>query len=217
MRRRRQSGFTLIELMVTLVVVVILATLAVPSFATLIEKSRLRGATDDIVSLLNNSRGSAVKLGTIINVSMVGSAGTWCARAVSKASFQTSTTAAGTALSLTNLSPALNSQCNCTDSTISCTVDGQNTLVSSDSYSGVSLSGPWGTLSNGSGGISFDPKFGALYPFPPTAVINCAGQAPDCVVLLSKSGKYSTQINVSPLGQVYACAVSGFISGYPSC
>ena len=61
MLSKRQSGFTMIELMVTLLVLVILAMIAAPSFVTMMEKSRLKGATDDVVSLISNARLEAVK------------------------------------------------------------------------------------------------------------------------------------------------------------
>jgi prepilin-type N-terminal cleavage/methylation domain-containing protein len=83
MRRNPQSGFTLIELMVTLAVLTVLAVLAVPSFSDLLDKSRLRGATDDIVGLLNLARASAVKLQR--NVSVTINTGGWCAGAASAA------------------------------------------------------------------------------------------------------------------------------------
>ena len=81
MQPKPQSGFTLIELMVTLTVAAILMALAAPTFSDLLEKSRLRGATDDIVNLLNTSRSSAVKLARQINVSVSGTT-SWCAGAI---------------------------------------------------------------------------------------------------------------------------------------
>jgi len=59
MQRRQQSGFTLVELMITLAVAVILATLAIPSFVSFVEKSRLRGATDVCRKFLSERFGDA--------------------------------------------------------------------------------------------------------------------------------------------------------------
>lgn len=63
MDRNKQSGFTLIELMITLVIGAILLTQAVPSFMTTIQNNRLTTYTNDIVSDINLARSEAVKRG----------------------------------------------------------------------------------------------------------------------------------------------------------
>jgi type IV pilus assembly protein PilE len=45
------SGFTLIELMVTVVIAAILAAIALPSYQSYIKKSQLRAAQNDLVAL----------------------------------------------------------------------------------------------------------------------------------------------------------------------
>jgi type IV fimbrial biogenesis protein FimT len=198
MQRSQHSGFTVIELMITIAVMVILISLAVPSFRDLIDKSRLRGATDDIVNLLNVSRANAVKLGKQVNVSV--DASNWCAGAVDADSAGTNTPG--------NAIPAV-SACDCTATTVECTVGSQNALVVSSSYSGVTVtSDSANVLLTGQGGITFNPKFGSLD----------LGNLPTALTVTSPTGKYSTQITVAALGEVYACSVGGkFISGYPSC
>lgn len=203
MQAGRQTGFTLIELMVTLVVLVTLAVLAAPAFVDLIEKSRLRGATDDIVNLLNTSRANSVKLQRQVNVS-VKSGASWCAGAVSEAG----PASAGAAMALAN------TPCNCLTSASSCVVDSQNAFVSSSSYSGVTLSTVTGSLDYSNNGVTFNPKLGAATD----SGGNMLTTAPT-VLVLSKTGKYSTKITVSPLGQTNVCvpSTSPFVAGYPSC
>ena len=58
-----QTGFTLIELMMALIISAIRATLAVPSFNDMIRKNRLAAMTNDFVSTLNYARSEAVKRG----------------------------------------------------------------------------------------------------------------------------------------------------------
>jgi len=101
--------------------------------------------------------------------------------------------------------------CDCTASTVACTVGGQNALVKSSSYSGVTVtSDSANIILTNKGGITFNPKFGSLSL---DTLANLSS-----VTVKSPTQKYSTQITVSPLGQVYACSVGGkFISGYPSC
>jgi len=198
MQRRQQSGFTLVELMITLAVAVILATLAIPSFVSFVEKSRLRGATDDLVALLNSSRAAAVKLQRDVNVSLGGSAsGSWCAGASS---------AGSPASAGKNIPDA--AACVCTTAN-ACQVDGASSTVSSAGYSGVTLSSVQLSSTTGDGSVTFNSKTGALEPLSTAATVD----------LVSKTGKYSTRITVSPVGQSLVCVPAGkpTMIGYPSC
>ncbi len=201
MRRSHSRGFTLIELMVTLAVVVILALLAIPSFRDLIDKSRLRGATDDVVNILNTARGSAVKLQKDVNVSAVaGSSGSWCVGA----------DAAADPGSVGDPIPAATA-CDCTSTSPTCVIGGKASLVSSSNYSGTTISIVDSNFATSAGGIVFNSKFGGLdlSAVPTTALIT----------VTSPSSKYKTSVTVSALGQVHVCVPSGspFVSGYPSC
>ena len=59
----RQSGFTLLELMVTVAIVGILLSLAVPSFRILIQNNRQVARTNDFVTTMHLARSEAVKHG----------------------------------------------------------------------------------------------------------------------------------------------------------
>ena len=62
-RPSAQRGFTAIELMVVVAIVAILAALAAPSFTPLIERWRVRSATEDLQSSLYFARSEAIKRG----------------------------------------------------------------------------------------------------------------------------------------------------------
>jgi len=64
----RQSGFTLIELMVAVAVLAILLTLAVPSFAGLMRSSQVSSQTNSLVTAFNVARSEASKRGMPVTV-----------------------------------------------------------------------------------------------------------------------------------------------------
>lgn len=70
--RHKQSGFTIIELMIVVVLIGILAVVAVPGFQGLIEANRLTSATNSVIGVLNFARSEAVRRGERVTVRAVG-------------------------------------------------------------------------------------------------------------------------------------------------
>ena len=59
----KQSGVTLLELMVVLAIAAILLTIGIPSFASLAHSSRLSSATNELLASLHLARSEAIKRG----------------------------------------------------------------------------------------------------------------------------------------------------------
>jgi type IV fimbrial biogenesis protein FimT len=72
-------GFTLLELMVTIAVVAIMATIAVPSFRDLIQNNRVTTQTNELVTALNFARTEAVKRGRAVGVEVSRDGSGWTA------------------------------------------------------------------------------------------------------------------------------------------
>ena len=66
--KRMQAGFTLIELMITIALVAIIATLAVPNFRAFVVNQQLTAASGDFMISLSQARSEAMRLGR--NVAM---------------------------------------------------------------------------------------------------------------------------------------------------
>ncbi len=58
--QRKEQGFTLIELMVTIAVMAIIATMAAPSFSDILLSQNLNRSAQELVGQLNNARSEAV-------------------------------------------------------------------------------------------------------------------------------------------------------------
>lgn len=66
--KRRHLGFTLIELMVTVAIVVVLTSLAVPSFRTMLVKRAVVAAAETLVSDMRYARSEALKRTTPVSI-----------------------------------------------------------------------------------------------------------------------------------------------------
>jgi len=170
----RLLGFTLIEFMVTLVVAAILLTVAVPSFVDFLDRNRVRGAADDVVSLISDARAEAVKADRDVNIAMSGSGNSWCIGA-NAATPPAGGNPAGTATS-----------CDCSD-TAACRVAGQRMAIETGAFPDVQA----GALT----AFTFNSKLGALVPlgdrsfsltsprgkYALSVEVNALGQARLCV------------------------------------
>lgn len=74
----RARGFTLIELMITIAVLVITLTLAVPSFRNIIQNNRSTALANELSSAINLGRSEAIKRGQEVRVCPRNPLGTGC-------------------------------------------------------------------------------------------------------------------------------------------
>lgn len=75
----RQQGVTLIELVVTVVVVGILAAIAVPSFTDFFKKQRVVGASSELSSLMSYARAQSLKRDEAMTITVKDPvSGQWC-------------------------------------------------------------------------------------------------------------------------------------------
>lgn len=198
MRQRhktRESGFTLIELMVTIAVLSILLVAAAPSFADFFERYRLRSAVDDTVNLLAAARQGAVEQDRNVKVTVGGTTTDWCVGAIQQ-------TDPATAGELVETDPA---PCDCTSGgTPACLLNGEQLVINGAERPGVSLSAV-GTE------FSYDSKNGTLSDIAVSPLPS--------VAFLSSSTRYGLQLEVSPLGQARVCSMTGKrpIPGFKSC
>lgn len=70
-------GFTLLELMVTLAIAIILASIAAPSFRTMLASQRIQAASSDLNAHLMLARSEAIKRNASVTVQSVQTGGKW--------------------------------------------------------------------------------------------------------------------------------------------
>jgi prepilin-type N-terminal cleavage/methylation domain-containing protein len=75
-RRDRQDGFSLVELLMAVVIILILTGAAVPSLLTAMRQARLRGASSDYAGLLEEARILAIRDNRYYSVRIIAGTGT---------------------------------------------------------------------------------------------------------------------------------------------
>jgi len=189
LRNSGSPGFTLIELMVTIAVLAIVLTAATPSFVDFFDKYRLRGAVDDVVSMISNARAASVKSDRNVNISFAGASTTaWCLGA----------NAAGDpsgGAPVGNAAP-----CDCAD-TAQCNVGGERMALNVGQEGKVSVD----SLATSFG---FNSKLGLIDPLGTASA-----------TFTSPSGKYDIRVNINALGQASECTppTKPAIAGVASC
>ena len=186
----KHRGFTLIELMVTLVVLTVLIALAVPSFADYFQKARVRGAADQVTNLLARARAGAVKTNMPIGVLAIEKAtGGWCVGARQPAE-----------PGAWALRPSTTSGCNCETNSAVCEVDGEKLVVDNADLGAERAP----TIEVSGFDFSYTPKLGGVSNngAPGKAFLVDADSS---LVITSPNGKYAVNVVVTPLGQSYVC------------
>lgn len=77
LNRRRLNAFTLLEVIITMTIAFILATMAVPAFNAFVESSRLTSNTNLVIGALNLARSEAVRLGESVTVEEIAPGEGW--------------------------------------------------------------------------------------------------------------------------------------------
>lgn len=149
-RKPLLSGVTLVELTVSMAVLAILATAAMPSFVDFFDRNRVRGAADDVASLISNARAAAVKNNLDVSIAMTGSGAAWCIGG-NAAAPPSGGLPAGAAV-----------PCDCTAT--GCLIAGQRFVTGEDAHPGVQV----GDLP---APLTFDSTLGVISPLGSRSVV----------------------------------------------
>lgn len=185
---RFSRGFTLIELMVTIAVLAILMVLAMPSFADFFQRYRLRGAADDVATLLVSARTQALMRNRDVAVVFTGTGTGWCVGAVATAE----PTTLGQAVAGTPT-------CNCNND---CTINGRVMEAHGSSYAGVAkVAAP--------ASFVFDRLTGAVKPLNSAGITSFS--SPNAQYTLA------VDISPLGRGQLCVPGSSPAMAGFPAC
>jgi len=117
MRFSAMRGFTLIEMMISVAVLIVLVAIVAPSFNNFFDKYRVKRAADTFSSFLINSKSEAIKWNKSVSAVITGTGATWCVGMTEAAT------------------------CNCSTGG-ACQIDGVDRVISSTAFKGVQLLGP---------------------------------------------------------------------------
>ncbi len=177
-RFTNNSGFTIVEAMVSLALLAISAALALPSYRDMVEKRQVTHGAEQIMAFFNSAQSEAIKLNQVVTVSYERSGDqNWCA----------GITAGATPCSCSQVDVV---------ATDYCTVNGNPRLISNavagDQFMLTDISGD----SGGDDAYSFDPVRGLLVDLDDSVSLE----------MHSSSSKFQLELRVTRTGQAELCS-----------
>lgn len=187
----RQSGFTIIELMMSLVLLAIGTALSLPSYREMMEKRQLTHGAEQIMAFVNSAQSEAIKQNQIVTVSYVRTGdANWCVGAIVGAA-----------------------DCDCRETDVTqtdyCAIDSAPRILNNANVGNTDLV----KSMTGDGAYSFDPIRGIFRP-------NLDGSVDSLVVAMSSNSEdYKLDLMVGNTGQVILCShdVDHSVPGYKVC
>jgi type IV fimbrial biogenesis protein FimT len=77
LQKRKQAGFSAIELMTVVAIVAILLTVGTPSFRSLLQNQRMTTASNDLLAAINLTRSEAIKRGERVHLASASGSDDW--------------------------------------------------------------------------------------------------------------------------------------------
>ncbi|MGH8035336.1 MAG: GspH/FimT family pseudopilin [Lysobacterales bacterium] len=187
-------GFTVIELMISLAVLAIITSLALPSYRTILEKRQVTSGAEQLGAFLSSAQLESVKRNQFVAVNYNANGGNWCFGM-----------RAGDADSVS---------CDCIEPDSAagdaCALDGALKVFNSSvlNYPGVLSSATLGGDADGDADLVYDPVRGLIL-----------GADTAKLELVSDDGRYASNVEVTVTGRVKICnPTSGKeVPGYGDC
>jgi type IV fimbrial biogenesis protein FimT len=187
--RSRQTGFTLIEIMMSIVLLAIGTALSLPSYREMVEKRQLTQGAEQILAFVNSAQMEAMKQNSVVTVSYSYTAdNNWCFGATLGAA-----------------------ACDCNETTSTetdfCAIDAAPRVINNDNTGNLNL--VKSITGTGDGAYSFDPIRGILTDLDDSLAVEMS----------SNNQNYQLNLTVSKTGQAILCSKdsSHKVPGYGIC